>query len=147
MATSFHAIRNQMGMNVGIRVQLDPSLFSVADEDGNEQFTDLGKDLKRIDTLWTAGLTKFGGPFLAGKEFGAVDAWFAPVVLRLQTYLGAKERLGEAARGYVKRMVELEGVREWVAAALVERERMELYERDCAVGVGRGLVEDLRVKV
>ncbi|KAL2118315.1 hypothetical protein VTJ04DRAFT_7975 [Mycothermus thermophilus] len=34
MATSFHAIRNQMGMNVGIRVRLDPSLFSVADGDG-----------------------------------------------------------------------------------------------------------------
>ncbi|KAL1835880.1 hypothetical protein VTJ49DRAFT_5952 [Mycothermus thermophilus] len=150
MATSFQAVRGQMGMNVGVRVALDKELFALprrAEEGGEEeQLTDLGRDLARIDALWSEGLKKFGGPFLAGGEFTAVDAWFAPVVLRVQTYRGAMERLGEVARGYVRRMLEVEGVREWVDAALRERERMELYERDCCVGEGRRLVEDLRVK-
>ena len=41
-----------------------------------------------------SGFERFGGPYLAGAEFTAVDAFFAPVVFRVQTYglaLGAGE--------------------------------------------------------
>ncbi|KAL2268643.1 hypothetical protein VTJ83DRAFT_3489 [Remersonia thermophila] len=150
MCTSFQAVRNQMGMNVGLRIALDKELFALPPDEGEEEekerLTDLGRDLARLDALWREGLGRFGGPFLAGAEFTAVDAWFAPVVLRIQTYGAAMERLGEEAKGYVRRMLALEGVQEWVEAAHREKERMELYERDCTVGKGRRLVEDLRVK-
>jgi len=34
-------------------------------------------------------------------------------VLRMQTFVGAVEWLGEEARGYVERVLVLEGVKEW----------------------------------
>ena len=46
----------------------------------------LETELQRLRSLWTEGLTRFGGPFLAGATFTAVDAFFAPVAFRLQTY-------------------------------------------------------------
>ncbi|KAH6840867.1 hypothetical protein B0I37DRAFT_449044 [Chaetomium sp. MPI-CAGE-AT-0009] len=139
MHAGFGAIRQTLGFNAGVRVALDGSVFE--GEDGAE----LVKDLKRVDELWSEGLERFGGPFLAGKEFTAVDAFFAPVVLRLQTYVGVGERfLGERARGYVERMLEVEGVREWLEAALAETGREEVHERETVEGKGRTVVADLR---
>lgn len=136
MHAGFAAMRQEMGMNVSVRVEL-----------GGRAFTEgLAKDLKRVDELWREGLTRFGGPFLAGSEFTAVDAFYAPVVLRLVSYLGALERMGEEAKGYVRRISELEGVREWVGAALKETLREELHEEESVQGEGRRLVEDLRAK-
>jgi glutathione S-transferase len=43
-------------------------------------------DIARIDTLWREALTRHGGPFLFGSEFGNADAMFAPVVARFLTY-------------------------------------------------------------
>ncbi|KAJ4302212.1 hypothetical protein N0V88_002348 [Collariella sp. IMI 366227] len=104
MHAGFATIRQEMGMNIGVRVQLLPEAFNPS----------LLSDLARIDALWTEGLTRFGGPYLAGPQFTAVDAFYAPVVLRLQTYLGPKERLGEKARGYAERMLEVPGIKEWL---------------------------------
>lgn len=103
MHAGFATMREEMGMNVGLRVELAEEGVSGA----------LGRDLRRVDELWEEGLRRFGGPWLAGGEFTAVDAFFAPVVLRTQTYVGAEKWLGERVRGYVKRMLEVEGVKEW----------------------------------
>ncbi|VBB76197.1 Putative GST-like protein [Podospora comata] len=135
MHAGFGSIRQEMGMNVSIRVELSDEAFNEG----------LVKDLRRINEVWEEGLAKFGGPFLAGGEFGAVDAFFAPVVLRLGSYLGAGERfLGERAKGYMERINGLEGVREWVAAGVKEKERHEAHEVESLEGPGRKLVRDLR---
>ena len=134
MHAGFGTIRQEMGMNIGLRIELSGEAFTEG----------LVRDLKRVDELWTEGLTRFGGPFLAGAEFTAVDAFYAPVVLRLKTYVGVLERLGAEARGYVERMVEVEGVREWVGDALKETGREVLHEGESFEGEGRRLVEDLR---
>lgn len=134
MCTSFAAMRQEMGMNIGVRVKLGPEAFTEG----------LVRDLERVDALWEEGLRRFGGPFLAGREFTAVDAFYAPVVLRVQTYVGVRERLGEGSRGYVERMLEVEGVREWVEAALKETGREVLHDEESLEGEGRVLVEDLR---
>jgi glutathione S-transferase len=134
MHASFATIRQEMGMNIGVRVELGPEVFTEA----------LLRDLKRIDELWTEGLKRFGGPFLAGAEFTAVDALYAPVVLRLQTYLGAADKLGEEARGYVARMLELDGIKEWVEAGLKETGRETIHDAESWEGEGRRLVADLR---
>ncbi|KAL2127652.1 hypothetical protein VTI74DRAFT_10363 [Chaetomium olivicolor] len=136
MHAGFGTLRQEMGMNIGVRVEL-----------GSEAFTEgLLKDLRRVDELWTEGLTRFGGPFLAGAEFTAVDAFYAPVVLRLQTYVGTREKLGETAKAYVERMLQLEGLKEWVEEALKEEGREVLHEGEVLEGEGRRLVADLRVK-
>lgn len=88
MHAGFLAIREEMSMNIGLRVELPKERVGEA----------LGKELKRVDELWREGLSRFGGPWLAGKEFGAVDAFYAPVVLRVQTFVGAESWLGEESR-------------------------------------------------
>ena len=46
----------------------------------------LAHDIARLGALWNDGLERFGGPFLAGRAFSAVDAFFAPVAFRIQSY-------------------------------------------------------------
>jgi glutathione S-transferase len=74
MHSGFSALRNQCTMNCGLRISL------------NDITTSLQKDLNRIDELWNQGFADFNGPFLAGNKFTAVDAFFAPVAYRIQTY-------------------------------------------------------------
>ena len=89
--------------------------------------TALRADIARIDELWSEGLARFGGPFLAGARFGAVDAFFAPVAFRIQTY-GLS--LGAAASAYAQRLLQLSGMRRWYASALQETWRDEAHEQD-----------------
>ncbi len=66
MHAGFSSLRNLYPMSVGIRVK--PRSGDAG----------LKADVKRIDALWSEGLTKFGGPYLAGQKFTAVDAFFLP---------------------------------------------------------------------
>jgi glutathione S-transferase len=133
MHASFSALRSEMSFNVGLRVELS----SVSEQ--------LSADLKRIDELWTEGLRTFGGPFLAGKEFGAVDAFYAPVVVRVQTFVGAVDFLGDEARGYMRTILAMPEMKEWTDAALRESWREGAHEEDTTLG--RRIVEDLRTGV
>ena len=82
----------------------------------------LQRDVARIDQLWSDALTEFGkcggGPFLFG-EFGAVDAYFAPVVIRL-TRFGLP--LSEAAATYAATVEKHPAVAAWVTDALAEHD-------------------------
>jgi glutathione S-transferase len=74
MHSGFNTIRQICGMSCGLRIQL------------HQIVPELQKDLDRLNELWKEGLEKFGGPFLTGSEFTAVDAFFCPVAFRAQTY-------------------------------------------------------------
>jgi len=74
MHAGFSALRSQCSMSCGVRIRL------------HEIAAPLKADLARIGVLWNEGLRRFGGPFLAGKEFCGVDAFFAPVAFRIQSY-------------------------------------------------------------
>ena len=37
-----------------------------------------------IDEIWTEGLVRHGGPFLAGPAVSAIDAFFASAAFRVQ---------------------------------------------------------------
>ncbi|MBP6563859.1 MAG: glutathione S-transferase family protein [Neisseriaceae bacterium] len=78
---------------------------------------ELAQDLSRLDALWQSGLTQFHGPYLAGAEFSAVDAYFAPVVLRIVAY-GLP--LSVAAMAYVDTLLALPHLQAWQADALKE---------------------------
>ena len=127
MHSGFSALRNICGMNVGVRVRL------------HEESAALRANLDRIDELWNEGLNRFGGPFLAGETFTAVDAFFCPVAFRIQTY-GLK--LGDAAMAYAERLLALPAMREWYEAGVAETIRDEPHDAEIPqVGV---LIEDLR---
>ena len=72
----------------------------------------LSAELSRLDTLWQEGLHRFGGGFLAGGRFTAVDAFYAPVVLRLHCY-GLTEKMSAQAQAYIGRILADGYVREW----------------------------------
>ena len=115
MHAGFGELRTRCSMSCGIRVTL-PSIT-----DG------LQRELARLETLWAEGLARFGGPFLAGPRFTAVDAFFAPVVFRIQTY-GLQP--GPAAAAYVKTMLAQAPMREWYDGALAETTRDDGHEVD-----------------
>lgn len=105
MHSGFGVLRNQHGMNVGVRVAVasrSPELLA---------------DIDRINALWNEGIARFGGPFLAGKDFTAVDAFYAPVAYRFQTYGIAPKG---AAATYMHHLLNHPSMREWEAAALAE---------------------------
>jgi glutathione S-transferase len=87
----------------------------------------LDADLARLAALWLEGLRRFGGPFLAGAVFTAVDAFFAPVAFRVQSYGLALPR---EALSYAQRLLELPAMVAWYDAALVEPWRDDAHERE-----------------
>jgi glutathione S-transferase len=113
MHSGFNELRSSCTMNCGVRVRLKnmPSA--------------LERDIARIGALWNDGLRRFGGPFLAGRAYTAVDAFFAPVVFRIQTY-GLD--LDSVSASYATRLLELASMREWYASALGEKWRDPPHE-------------------
>lgn len=115
MHSGFSALRNQCPMSCGIRVAM------------TIQTEALQKDLARIDELWTQGLSMFGGEFLAGDQFTAVDAFYVPVAFRIRSY-GLV--LSESSMAYVGRLLALPSVKQWEQDALAETWREEAHEQE-----------------
>ncbi|MGD8579803.1 MAG: glutathione S-transferase family protein [Lysobacterales bacterium] len=117
MHSGFVALRNACSMSCGQRVEL-------ASVDAPLQ-----ADVERLDELWSEGLDRFEGPWLAGKGFTAADAFYAPVAFRLQTY---GLQLSEPARAYAERLLSHPAMLEWYEAALAEPWRDEGHEQEVA---------------
>ena len=114
MHGGFSALRNECPMTTALTIRL------------HAQSDALERDLRRVSELFTDGLRRFGGPFLAGAEFTAVDAFFAPVAFRLQTY---QLTLADAVAGeYVQRLLGLPAMVEWQAAGAAEPWREPTHE-------------------
>jgi glutathione S-transferase len=130
MHSAFTELRNRCSMSCGMRIRL------------KEQPPALARDLARLEALWGDGLTRFGGPFLAGNAFSAADAFFAPVAFRVQGYGLA---LGTRAAEYVARLLSLPAMKSWYRDALAEKFRDEAHEVE-VLEVGT-VLEDLRVGI
>lgn len=128
MHSGFATLRNDCPMNVGVRVETPPPSPA------------LQKDIARLTELWSEGLDRFGGPFLAGPAFTAADAFYAPVAFRVRTY-GLD--VGPVAQAWVDHMLALPAMREWEAAALAETWREETHEAE--VGAAGRIIADYRV--
>lgn len=115
MHAGFTALRTVCSMNCGVRVQV------------NQAAAGLQPDITRLSELWKEGLARFGGPYLAGQEFTAVDAFFAPVAFRFQTY---GLQTNGAAQAYLARLLAHDGMRDWERAALAEPWREPGREAD-----------------
>ena len=127
MHAGFSALRNECPMTVGMRIEL-PAISAA-----------LARDLERIQELWQQGLDQFDGPYLAGSRFTAVDAFFAPVAFRVQTF---DLPLSATANAYVERLLALPGMQSWTNAALAETFREPSHEDELAA-LGR-VTADLR---
>jgi glutathione S-transferase len=128
MHAGFGALRQACSMTCGQRVKL--ARVSSA----------LQADLDRLASLWTEGLTRFGGPFLAGPAFTAVDAFFAPVAFRVRTY---QLQLPPGPAAYAAMLLALPSLQAWDAEALQESFREASHEAD--VAAAGTVLEDLRV--
>jgi glutathione S-transferase len=128
MHSGFGSLRNTCPMSCGVRVNLHQPLPS-----------GLQSDLQRLQALWTEGLQRFGGPFLAGAQFSAVDAFFCPVAFRVQTYALP---LSDACMTYVHKLLALPAMQTWYAAALQEPWIEPAHDAE-ALSLGR-LLLDLR---
>lgn len=115
MHSGFSALRNDCTMNVGVRVK--PRPMSPA----------LRADVERVRELWEEGLMRFGGPYLAGKDFTAADAFFAPVAFRVRTY-GLD--VGPAGQAWVEHILAHPDMQAWEAAALLETWREVSHEEE-----------------
>jgi len=127
MHAGFGELRNRCSMSCGQRVRLHSITAQLA------------ADLARLAALWNDGFDRFGGPFLAGPAFSAVDAFFAPVVFRIQSY-GLP--VDAASQAYVGRMLERDSLRSWYEAGLRETWRDAPHEVDIAAS--GTIVQDLR---
>ena len=127
MHSGFQALRDLCSMNIAITVRLT-SLPQA-----------LEKDIQRITSLWHQGLERFGGPYLAGDRFTAVDAFFAPVVFRYNTYGLSRSPV---MADYINRMLAQPGMQAWAEAALREPWQDPSHEAEC-LHIGE-LVEDRR---
>ncbi|BBI60277.1 glutathione S-transferase [Vreelandella sulfidaeris] len=113
MHSGFGALRDECSMNCGVRVEL------------NSLSAKLKADLTRLDALWQQGLERFDGPFLAGEYFTAVDAFYAPVAFRVQTF---NLPVSEHSQVYVERLLALPAMQAWYQAALEETWREPMHE-------------------
>jgi glutathione S-transferase len=129
MHSGFGELRNRCSMTCGLRIRL------------HEHSPALDADIARLNALWGDGLRRFGGPFLAGSAFTAVDAFYAPVAFRVQTY-GLE--LDAAPAAYVDRLLGTRALRQWYADALSETLRDRSHD-DEAVAIGQ-ILEDRRAR-
>lgn len=105
MHSGFSSIRNQLSMDIRLRIKI------------RHLTPDTLREIERIKELWETAVKKSKGPFLFG-DFGIVDAFFAPVVFRFQSY-GIKFE-SVALNRYMNSILEMPIVKEWSDAALKE---------------------------
>ena len=81
-------------------------------------------DVERIVAMWTQLLEAHGGPMLFG-DFSVIDAYYAPVCMRLKTYALP---VPAAITAYIARVTSLPGVKAWIDAALKEHDFLDFEE-------------------
>jgi len=81
-------------------------------------------DINRVVQLFEDALQESGGPWLFG-DYSVVDAMYAPVVSRFNTY---KIQLPFESAQYAKRVLEDLHMQAWYAAAANEKQVLEQSE-------------------
>jgi glutathione S-transferase len=114
MHSGFQAMRGAMPMNIRSR------------HPGKGMTPQSRKDIDRIVAIWTDCRERFGGAgnFLFGR-FSIPDAFYAPVVMRFETYA---VKLPPVAQAYAEAVRALAAVREWAQAARRETEFVQADE-------------------
>ena len=117
MHSGFVALRTHLPMNIEASL---PEIGAIVLRDR----ADVRADVARIASMWSELLERHRGPMLFGG-FGIVDAYFAPVCMRFNTY-GVP--LPEPVEAYVDRVCALQGVSAWIRDALAEQDFLAFEE-------------------
>jgi len=114
MHSGFQALRTCCGMNC----RRPPGAKDLPE--------DVLKDIARIRQIWQDCRARFGsgGPWLMGG-FSILDAMYAPVALRFNTY---RVDVGAAERDYVNTVLNHPAIQEWMAAGRQETEVIQAFE-------------------
>ena len=115
MHSGFAVLRDCMPMNcraMGRKVPLPDALT---------------REIDRIFAIWSVCHQRYQGDngWLFG-DFSVADAMFAPVVLRFRTY---GINLPDSAGYYPKRLLQSDAMQDWLAAAEIETEVIEVEEK------------------
>jgi glutathione S-transferase len=113
MHSGFSGLRSAMWMNIG------------ADFRGKGRTPEAQSDIGRISEIWETCLSHFGHHQFLFGEFSIADAYYAPVVMRFQTY-GVS--LAPALQAYVDRVAAQAAVAQWIADANNETMRAARYD-------------------
>ncbi|MGP9688331.1 glutathione S-transferase family protein [Psychrobacter sp. AOP22-C1-C5] len=113
MHSGMTGIRNEMPMNIRATAKIEPSKACLA-------------DIARIEAIFADCLKeRSAGNYLFGS-FTVADAFFAPVVLRLQTYATASGlTLQPKTQQYCETMLNNPHMNAWIQAALQETRIIE----------------------
>lgn len=113
MHSGFGDLRSAMWMNIG------------ATFPGKGRSAGAQADIGRISEIWETCLTANGMHDYLFGEFTIADAYFAPVVMRFNTYTVS---LPPALQAYVDRMSAHPAVVKWIDGALRETERLDFLD-------------------
>ena len=105
MHAGFMGLRSELPMNCRALRTVHPSAKAK-------------QDIARIDNTWAHCMTDYAGPYLFG-DFSIADCFYAPVVLRFQTY---NVPLSAEAERYQSFMLQNETLNRWVEAGKAETE-------------------------
>lgn len=106
MHSGFTSLRSQLSMDISLRTQIKHLTSGTIN------------DIHRIVTMWDEALKNSSGPYLFG-EFGIVDAFYAPVVFRFQSYgIVIKNK---RVQKYMKTLLKLDIVQQWVKESKKEK--------------------------
>ncbi len=117
MHSGFGALRSACPMNIEASL---PDIGAIALRDQPA----VRADLARLMAMWSELLAQHGGPMLFGG-FTIADAFFAPVVMRIRTYVLP---VPAPVAAYMERVCDLPGVRAWIEGALAERDFLDFEE-------------------
>ena len=117
MHSGFGSLRSHFPMNIEAALP-EVGARALAEQAG------VRDDLARLINMWSALLDAHGGPLLFG-EFSIADAFFAPVVMRFNTY---QPPLPAAIEAYAERVTALPGVQAWIKEALGEHDFRDFEE-------------------
>jgi len=81
-------------------------------------------DLARIERIWLSALDGSGGPFLFG-EYGLIDAFYAPVAIRIAGY---DLPVSDQARAYVNAQLSHPALQRWYAEGKAKDAWLDQYE-------------------
>jgi len=117
MHSGFAALRSACPMNIEAHL---PDIGQLAWRDKPA----VRADVARLVAMWSELLAQHGGPMLFGA-FSVADAYFAPVVMRLQGYALP---VPDDIAAYMQRVCALPGVKAWVDGALAEHDFRDFEE-------------------
>ncbi|EGF32662.1 Glutathione S-transferase [Oxalobacteraceae bacterium IMCC9480] len=113
MHGGFTGLRSAMWMNIG------------ASFPGKGRTPEAQSDIGRISEIWETCLTQSGHHQFLFGAFSIADAYYAPVVMRLQIY-GVS--MAPALQAYADRVAAHPAVAQWIAEALLETDRVDKYD-------------------